>query len=116
MLMTLGNMNSEERLAAFLLNLSQRLSMRGYSPTHFLLKMRREEIGSYLGLRLETICRSIAHLRDRGLVEISGRDVEIHNLNFTPLVPLPLLGALERFSIGGLSCRHSRVSCWLPRP
>ncbi|CAI8731625.1 Transcriptional regulatory protein btr [Pseudomonas sp. IT-P258] len=80
MLMMLGNMNSDERLAAFLLNLSQRLSLRGYSSSNFVLKMRREEIGSYLGLRLETICRGIAHLRDQGLVEVSGRDVRIHDM------------------------------------
>ncbi|MGH8386294.1 MAG: fumarate/nitrate reduction transcriptional regulator Fnr [Pseudomonas sp.] len=81
MLMMLGNMNSDERLAAFLLNLSQRLNTRGYSSTSFVLKMRREEIGSYLGLRLETICRGIAHLRDQRLVEISGRDVTILNMD-----------------------------------
>jgi CRP/FNR family transcriptional regulator len=72
MLMMLGNMNS--------LNLSQRLNMRGYSSKSFVLKMRREEIGSYLGLRLETICRGIAHLRDQGLVEVNGRDVKILNM------------------------------------
>ena len=81
MLMMLGNMNSDERLAAFLLNWSQRLNTRGYSSSSFVLKMRREEIGSYLGLRLETICRGIAHLRDQGLVEISGRDVKILNMD-----------------------------------
>ncbi|AZE49096.1 Transcriptional regulator, Crp/Fnr family [Pseudomonas chlororaphis] len=80
MLMMLGNMNSDERLAAFLLNLSQRLNQRGYSSRDFILKMRREEIGSYLGLRLETICRGIAHLRDWGLVEISGREVRVLNM------------------------------------
>jgi CRP/FNR family transcriptional regulator len=80
MLMMLGNMNSDERLAAFLLNLSQRLNTRGYSATDFVLKMRREEIGSYLGLRLETVCRGIAHLRDQGLVAITGRDVKIQNM------------------------------------
>ncbi|WP_409318260.1 fumarate/nitrate reduction transcriptional regulator Fnr [Pseudomonas sp. KCJK9016] len=80
MLMLLGTMNSDERLAAFLLNLSQRLNQRGYSAKNFVLKMRREEIGSYLGLRLETICRGIAHLRDQGLVEISGRDVKVLDL------------------------------------
>lgn len=42
--------------------------------------MRREEIGSYLGLRLETVCRSIAQLRKLGLVHISGRNVEILDL------------------------------------
>lgn len=81
MLMLMGNMNSDERLAAFLLNLSQRLSLRGYSAKDFVLKMRREEIGSFLGMRLETICRGIAHLRDQGLVEISGRDVRIQNMD-----------------------------------
>ncbi len=80
MLMILGNMNSNERLATFFLDLSQRLSARGFSPSNFLLKMRREEIGSYLGLRLETICRSIALLRDLGLIEVSGRNVKIHSL------------------------------------
>ncbi len=80
MLLMLGNMNSDERLAAFLLNLSQRLNLRGYSSRNFVLKMRREEIGSYLGLRLETICRGIAHLRDQGLVEIAGRNVKIQNI------------------------------------
>ena len=79
MLMMLGNMNSDERLAAFLLNFSQRLSIRGYSSSQFVLKMRREEIGSYLGLRLETICRGIAHLRDQGWVEFNGREVTIRD-------------------------------------
>lgn len=77
MLMMLGNMNADERLAAFLLNLSQRLSMRGYSSREFILKMRREEIASYLGLRLETVCRGIAHLREQSLVVVTRRDVKI---------------------------------------
>ncbi|MFJ2362285.1 fumarate/nitrate reduction transcriptional regulator Fnr [Pseudomonas sp. NPDC087697] len=81
MLMMMGNMSSDERLAAFLLNLSQRFSIRGYSSTEFVLKMRREEIGSYLGLRLETICRGIAHLRDQALVEVSGRNVKILDMD-----------------------------------
>lgn len=80
MLMMLGNMSADERLAAFLLNLSQRLSSRGYSSRLFVLKMRREEIASYLGLRLETVCRSIAHLRDQGLVEINGREVRVNDM------------------------------------
>lgn len=80
MLLLMGNMNSDERLAAFLLNLSQRLSLRGYSSRAFILRMRREEIGSYLGLRLETVCRGIAHLRDQGLVTINGKQVEILDL------------------------------------
>lgn len=80
MLLMLGNMNADERLAAFFLNLSQRLNLRGYSCREFVLRMSREAIGSYLGLRLETICRSIAHLRQEELVDIQGRNVTILDL------------------------------------
>jgi len=80
MLLLLGNMNADERLAAFLLNLSQRLNMRGYSPRDFVLRMSREAMGSYLGLRLETICRCIAHLRQEQLVDVHGRNVRILDL------------------------------------
>ncbi|KIH82610.1 fumarate/nitrate reduction transcriptional regulator Fnr [Pseudomonas batumici] len=80
LLLMMGNMNSDERLAAFFLNLSQRLSLRGYSPFNFILRMRREEIGSYLGLRLETISRGIARLRELGLLEVHAREVKILDL------------------------------------
>lgn len=80
MLLMLGNMNADERLAAFLLNLSQRLNMRGYSSQELVLRMSREAIGSYLGLRMETICRCIAHLRQEELVDIHGRNVTILDL------------------------------------
>lgn len=77
MLMLISRMSSDARLAAFLLDLSRRLNVRGYSARQFVLKMSREEISIYLGLRLETISRCIAHLRDQGLLEISGRNVKI---------------------------------------
>ncbi|SEQ15799.1 CRP/FNR family transcriptional regulator, anaerobic regulatory protein [Pseudomonas sp. NFACC02] len=80
MLLLMGNLNAEERMAAFLLNLSNRMKHRGYSPTAFVLRMTREDIGSYLGLRLETICRAIAYLRDNAIVRVSGRAVEILDL------------------------------------
>ncbi len=54
-LLALGSMRAEARLAAFLLNLSERLSALGYSSTDFLMRMSREEIGNYLGLTLETV-------------------------------------------------------------
>lgn len=80
MLLLMGNLNAEERLAAFLLDLSNRMQSRGYSPSAFVLRMTREDIGSYLGLRLETVCRAIAHLRENDIVRISGRAVEIVSL------------------------------------
>lgn len=80
MMFLIGNLNSNERLADFLLNLSQQLSTLGNSSTNFVLKMSRDDIGSYLGLRLETICRCIAHFRNHALAEIVGRDVKILNI------------------------------------
>ena len=60
-MMLLGSMSAEERLAAFLINLSRRFTARGYSSSDFYLRMTREEIGSYLGLKLETVSRSEEH-------------------------------------------------------
>lgn len=80
-MMLLGSMRAEERLAAFLLNLSTRLSRRGYSPTHFILRTTREEIGSYLGLKLETVSRSLSKLQEEGLISISGRQVVLYDID-----------------------------------
>ncbi|MNC70056.1 Transcriptional activator protein Anr [compost metagenome] len=64
-----------ERLAAFLLELSQRFLLRGYSAQNFILPMSRCEIANYLGLTSETVSRLFTRYRDRGLVEIRGREV-----------------------------------------
>ncbi len=79
-MMLLGSMRAEERLAAFLLNLSQRFSARGYSPTAFYLRMTRQEIGSYLGLKLETVSRTFSHFQEHGLLNVRVREVEIMDM------------------------------------
>lgn len=79
-MMLLGSMRAEERLATFLLNLSNRLSRRGYSPTEFVLRATREEIGSYLGLKLETVSRSFSKLQEEGLITINNRHVTLHDM------------------------------------
>jgi CRP/FNR family transcriptional regulator len=73
----LANMRSEARLAAFLVDLSRRFSKLGYSPNTFVLRMTREEIGSYLGLKLETISRTFSKLSDDGIIEVKQRYVKI---------------------------------------
>ena len=65
-MLLLGTMRAEERLAAFLTNLSERYGKRGYSSTEFVLRLTREEIGSYLGLKLETISRLFLTSRNWG--------------------------------------------------
>ena len=79
-MMLLGSMRAEERLAAFLLNLSKRFTRRGYSPSDFHLRMTREEIGSYLGLKLETVSRLFSRFQDDGLIEVQQKHVRIVNI------------------------------------
>lgn len=76
-MLLLGSMRAEERLAAFLLNLSQRFAARGYSSTEFHLRMTREEIGSYLGLKLETVSRTLSHFQAQGLIAVHNKHLRI---------------------------------------
>ena len=74
-MLLLGSMSAEQRLAAFLLNLSTRYLRRGYSGSRFLLRMTREEIGSYLGLKIETVSRLFAAFHRNGLLDVQYRQV-----------------------------------------
>ncbi len=76
-MLLLGSMRAEERLAAFLLNLSQRFEARGYSRTEFVLRMTRAEIGSFLGLKLETVSRALSHFAQEGLIEVEQKHLRI---------------------------------------
>lgn len=75
----LANMRSEARLAAFILDLGKRFSRLGYSPNTFVLRMTREEIGSYLGLSLETVSRLFSRFQEDGLVDVQTRHLQITN-------------------------------------
>lgn len=79
-MLLLGSMRAEERLAAFLLNLTQRLQARGFSASALVLRMTREEIGSYLGLKLETVSRTFSKFQDDGVLEVKQRDIRILDL------------------------------------
>ena len=76
-MLLLGSMHAEERLAAFLLSLSQRFENRGYSRSEFVLRMTRAEIGSYLGLKLETVSRVLSRFSHDGLIEVNQKHVRI---------------------------------------
>ena len=76
-MLLLGSMRAEARLAAFLLNLTQRLQARGFSATSLVLRMTREEIGSYLGLKLETVSRAFSRFQEDGLLEVKQRDIRV---------------------------------------
>ena len=76
-MLLLGSMHAEERLAAFLLNLSQRFEARGYSRSEFVLRMTRAEIGSFLGLKLETVSRALSRFSNDGLIEVNQKHLRI---------------------------------------
>ena len=73
----LGTMRADQRLASFLLDLAQRYHERGYSSVEFVLRMTREEIGSYLGLKLETVSRVFSRFHEEGLIQVHGRVVKL---------------------------------------
>lgn len=76
-MLLLGNMRAEERLAAFLLNLSQRLQQRGFSANDFILRMSREEIGSFLGLKLETVSRTLSKFNQEGWISVEHKHIRL---------------------------------------
>jgi CRP/FNR family transcriptional regulator len=76
-MLLLGSMRAEERLAAFLLNLTQRLQARGFSPSSLVLRMTREEIGTYLGLKLETVSRCFSKFQDDGVLQVKQRQIQV---------------------------------------
>jgi len=79
-MLLLGTRTAEERLAAFLLNLSERLAARGYSPTEFILRMARQEIASYLGMNDATVSRQFSKFRSEGLISVQYKHIQIRDI------------------------------------
>ena len=80
-LLALGSMRAEERLAGFLLSLSERLAARGYTNNEFDLRMSREEIGSYLGIQIETVSRLLSRFAEAGLIQVKQRHVKLIDMD-----------------------------------
>lgn len=81
MLLLLGKKNAEERLATYLLTLSRRFEQRRYPPTRFTLSMSRKDIGNYLGLAEETVCRVFTRFQEEGLLSIERKHIQINDLD-----------------------------------
>lgn len=79
-MLLLGSMHAEERIAVFVLNLSKRYAARGYSATRINLRLTREEIGSYLGLKFETVSRALSRFQEDGIIAVQHKDIEIRDL------------------------------------
>ena len=79
-MLALNSMSAQQKLAAFLVNLSSRYAARGYSASRFQLRMTREEIGNYLGLAVESVSRLLSTLKKNGVVDVNHRDLELLDL------------------------------------
>jgi CRP/FNR family transcriptional regulator len=79
LMLLLGNMSAEDRVAAFLFNLLQRMEARGFSGSELNLRMSRQDIGSYLGLTLETVSRTFARFASQGLLDVQRRHIRIRD-------------------------------------
>ena len=76
-MLLLSGMRADERLAAFLANLAQRLEARGFSASSFVLRMTRDEIGTHLGLSLETVSRCFSKLHEQGILDVRQKNIRI---------------------------------------
>ena len=72
--------SAEERVAKFLINLSDRLSMRGYSAVQFNITLTRQEMGDHLGLTLETVSRTLKQFQHDGFLNVQRKFIEIKDL------------------------------------
>lgn len=79
MLYVIGTLHADARVAAFLLDLSRRFGALGYSRTSFNLRMTRQEIGSYLGLKLETVSRALSAFDAAGLINVHLKSIDIRD-------------------------------------
>jgi len=81
MLMTMGSMRAEQRVACFLFSLYQRLSLQNRDKNIFRLPMTREEIGNYLGLSLETVSRRMSSLHEEGVIKVENRIIKLTDID-----------------------------------
>jgi CRP/FNR family transcriptional regulator len=79
LMMLLGKMNAEERMAAYLLSVSQGLGKSGASATEFNLSMSRSDIGNYLGMAEETVCRILTRFQEQGLITTQRRKITLND-------------------------------------
>jgi len=76
-MLLLSATRAEQRVAMFLLELSERYRRLGESRSRFALRMTRQEIGSYLGLQLETVSRLLSHFQREGFIQVQGREISM---------------------------------------
>lgn len=80
LLLMLGKMNSDEKLATFLLNMSRRMKQRHWKELEFNLSMPRQDIANYLGLAVETVSRLMTQFDEKGIIKVDKRNIKITDI------------------------------------
>ena len=75
--MVLSRKNADERVASFIIHISERLRLRGYASTELRLSMSREEIGNYLGITHETVSRLLHQFQAQGLINVKSKQLTL---------------------------------------
>jgi len=76
-MLAIGTLSAEQRVVAFLLDLSTRLDGLGFSPHRLMLRMTRADLGNFLALQLETVTRALSHLQALGLIDVARREIRL---------------------------------------
>lgn len=101
LLILLGQKSAEERVAAYLVNMSDRMEARGFSAHEFNLSMSRKDIGNYLGLTIETISRTFSHLQQKNMINSQRKHIEILDTeNLRKMAGLPKISTCPLKSTG----------------
>lgn len=82
---SLGRKTAEERICTLILRLRDLEAAKPHSDGSIALPMTRTEIADYLGLTLETVCRTLSDLNRRKLVEVGAKKNELKVPNLTRL-------------------------------
>ena len=97
----------DAKVAKFLLSLSFKFKSLGYSEKSFLLRMSREEIGSYLGVSLETVSRTISGLCRIGILKKDNRSIEIMNFDALKKIKRLPMGVTYKPTVRSKKVRNS---------
>ncbi len=88
-----GDWTADQRIAAFLVDMSRRLFTSANAPSRFQLSMARTDIARYLRLAPETVSRVLRRYQEEGLIHVERRDLEILALAKLEAIANPILRA-----------------------
>ena len=101
MLLMLGKMSAEEKIATFLLSISRRMEERHWKATEFVLSMPRQDIANYLGLAVETVSRLFAQYQEAGIIKVDRRRISILDLHRLKVIVGECEGSKEKKGLKG---------------